>query len=237
MGSRAPKPGCFPCISLGRCCGFLLAGFPAAGVSGYVVMCSSLGTPPCSRSPVAVPVTPSAGALHELGGGRYPHLTASQPLPPASREPGTVQGLAPGVFCSAASSAPPALSPSPCSLGEAAGVGHCEASPPAPCLAPASQARHRAERQNAGLYFCSELSGSDFSASFVQRRCSFAASPSLGAPPCQEGFSTCPSFLQAAGKVWCVLGEQPCWRHLPPLHDLHGLWSHAFNGLSGILFK
>lgn len=207
MGSRASKCGRFPCISLGRCCGFLLAGFPAAGVSGDVVMCCSLGTPPCSRSPVAVPVTPSAEALRELGGGCYPHPAASQPLPPASREPGSVQGLKPGVFCSAASSAPPAVSPSPCSLGEGAGVGHCEASPPAPGTAPSRAAKRGT------LFFFSELSGSDFSASFVQPRCSFAASPSLGAPPCQEGFSTCPSFLQAAGKVWFVLGELPCWRH------------------------
>lgn len=92
---------------------------------------------------MAVPVTPSAEALCELGGGCYPRLAASQPLPPAT---GTVQGLKPGVFCSAASCAPPAVSLSLCSLREGAGVGHCEASPQL-------QARHRAERQNAGLVF------------------------------------------------------------------------------------
>lgn len=130
MGSRAPKPGRFPCISLGRCCGFLLAGFPAAGVSGDMVMCCSLGTPPCTGSPVAVPVTPSAEALRELGGGCYPRLPASQPLLPASREPGTVQGLKPGVFCSAASSAPLHHVPIPVQPGGSSRRGALRGFPP-----------------------------------------------------------------------------------------------------------
>lgn len=233
MGSRASKCGRFPCISLGRCCGFLLAGFPAAGISGDVVMCCSLGTPPCTGSPVAVPVTPSAEALRELGGGCYPRLAASQPLPPAT---GTVQGLKPGVFCSAASSAPPAVSPSPCSLGEAAGVGHCEASPQL-------QARHRAERQNAGLcsFFPSRVA-LIFLLHLSSQGAVLQPAPASGLRRVRRDFPPARPSCRLRGRFglcWgsCPAGGTGAAALLPPLHDLHGLWSHAFNGLAGILFK
>lgn len=110
-------------------------------------------------------------------------------------------------------------------------------------LPPQLQARHRAERQNAGLcsFFPSRVA-LIFLLHLSSQGAVLQPAPASGLRRVRRDFPPARPSCRLRGRFglcWgsCPAGGTGAGALLPPLHDLHGLWSHAFNGLAGILFK